>query len=46
MAKLTVKLLDNLKFCVLEVKRPVSIKCSVLNFSGKSPLNVPYNLKN
>ena len=39
-AKLSVKIQDNLKFCVLKVKRPVSIKRPAHNFSEKSLLKV------
>ena len=39
-------ILDNLNFCVFEVKCPVSIKRPVLNFFKKSLLNVLDNLKN
>ena len=39
------KILDNLKFCVVKVKCPVSIQRPFLNFSGKCPSNVMYDLK-
>lgn len=44
--KLTVKILDNLKVCVLKFKRPVSMKHPVLSYPRKSLLNIPNNLKN
>ena len=44
--KITKNILDYIKSLVLKVKRPVSIKRPVHNFSEKSLLNVPYNLRN